>query len=273
MLGIADNIKNDKDKGDIQMIQIRKTIEIVKKTRSLFMNTDAARRYHRKGAADYVTEIDTAVQDFLNQELYAQYPQVQFMGEERDNTSIDFSKPLWILDPADGTTNLIHGYQHCVVSLAYYEEGEIKVGIIYHPYTNDVFYAVKGKGAMLNDEKIHVSHIETLEESLISIGTSPYYKEWAKYNFPIFEKVFTECQDIRRSGSAALDLAYVACGRLDGFFEKHLNPWDYAAGLLLVAEAGGHVIAYQGGEVSIEHPSDIIAGNGYIEKKLKDLLG
>lgn len=254
------------------MIQIRKTIEIVKKTHSLFMNESAAGNFREKGRADYVTEVDTAVQDFLAQELYAQYPQVQFMGEEKENSSIDFSKPVWILDPVDGTTNLIHGYHHSAVSLAYCEEGKVKVGIIYQPYTNDVFYAVRGEGAHLNDEKIHVSRAKTMEESLISIGTSPYNKEWAKKNFPIFEKVFMSCQDIRRSGSAALDLAYVACGRLDGFFEKNLKPWDYAAGVLLVEEAGGHVITYQDGEVSMEKPSDIIAGNGHIENELRKYL-
>lgn len=254
------------------MIQIRKTIEIVKKTHSLLMNEDAAGNFREKGRADYVTEVDTAVQDFLAQELYAQYPQVQFMGEEKENSSIDFSKPVWILDPVDGTTNLIHGYHHSAVSLAYCENGEAKVGIIYQPYTNDVFYAIKGEGAHLNDERIHVSRAKTLDESLISIGTSPYNKEWAKKNFPIFEKVFMACQDIRRSGSAALDLAYVACGRLDGFFERNLKPWDYAAGVLLVEEAGGHVITYNDGAVSMERPSDIIAGNGYIENELRKFL-
>lgn len=254
------------------MIQIRKAIDIVRKTRSFFMDEEAVGHFREKGKSDFVTDVDTAVQDFLSQELYAQYPQVQFMGEEKENDTIDFLKPLWILDPVDGTTNLIHGYHHSAVSLAYYENGEAMVGIVYQPYTDDVFYAERGHGAYLNDRRIHVSRAKTLEDSLISIGTSPYYKEWAKINFPIFEKVFHCCQDIRRSGSAALDLAYVACGRLDGFFERFLKPWDYAAGVLLVEEAGGRVIEYEGGEVSIEHPSDIIAGNGYIEEELKKIL-
>lgn len=254
------------------MIQIRKTIDIVRKTRCLFMDEEAVRHMYEKGKSDYVTSVDTSVQDFLNQELYAQYPQIQFMGEEKDNSNIDFSKPLWIVDPVDGTTNLIHGYHQSAVSLAYYENGNVKVGIIYQPYTDDVFYAVKGGGAFLNGRPIHVSRARELHQSLISIGTSPYYKEWSKNNFPIFQKVFEACQDIRRSGCASLDLASVACGRLDGFFEKCLKPWDYAAGVLLVEEAGGHVIEYGGGEVSMEHTSDIIAGNGHIEKILKEMV-
>lgn len=172
-----------------------------------------------KGPADYVTQVDTDIQRFLAEELSRLTPDIQFLGEEEGLHKMT-GDTYWILDPIDGTTNLIHDYQHSVVSLGLYEKGEIVLGIIYDPFREDVYHAQKGKGSFLNGKPIHVSDAGTLGETIISIGTSPYDKELAEKNFRCFQKIFEQSQDIRRSGSAALDLAYVACGRTGGFLKR-----------------------------------------------------
>lgn len=161
----------------------------------------------------------------------------------------------------DGTTNLIHDFRNSTLSLALARKGVLTLGIIYHPYSDEIFVAERGKGALLNGSPISVSKRQNFSECLISIGTSPYYRKLAKENFRIFEKVFTDCADIRRLGSAALELAYVAAGRIDAYFERSLKPWDYAAGMLLVEEAGGKVTDYKGKPVDITGNSDIVAGS------------
>lgn len=247
---------------------IDQVIHLLKETRPLFFNSDMASHIREKGLADFVTDVDMRVQDFVKQGLEKIIPGTQFMGEEKDNTEIDFSGDFWILDPVDGTTNLIHDYRQSAVSLALCEQGQVVMGMVYQPYTQELFMALKGKGAWLNGTPIHVSAREKLEESLISIGTSPYRKELAEENFKYFQNVFMRCEDIRRGGSAAIDLAYVACGRTEAYFERNLKPWDYAAGMLLVEEAGGSVTNYHGDVVGVSAPSDIVAGNGKICKIL-----
>lgn len=131
-----------------------------------------------------------------------------------------------------------------------------------------MYYAEKGNGSYLNGKRIHVGTATTMGESLISIGTSPYYKEETEENFQMFSKIFKECQDIRRCGAASLDLAHVACGRIDGYMENHLKLWDYAAGTLLVREAGGEVFAYNGEKLEMEFDGNIVAGNRRIAECL-----
>lgn len=243
-------------------------IGLVEEVRPLFFDEDLASHIREKGLADFVTEVDMRIQEFIKRGLEKILPQVQFMGEEKDNTEIDFQGDFWILDPVDGTTNLIHDYRQSAVSLALCEKGQVTMGVVYQPYTRELFLALKGKGAWLNGTPIHVSAREKLEESLISIGTTPYRKEMAEENFKYFQNVFMRCEDIRRGGSAAIDLAYVACGRTEAYFERNLKPWDYAAGMLLVEEAGGSVTNYHGDVVGVSAPSDIVAGNGKIGKIL-----
>lgn len=240
-------------------------IELVKKivieAGELFRNREAASHTKTKGVADFVTEVDFAVQKFVSGKLSELYPEIQFMGEEKDNSDIDRNGLVWILDPVDGTTNLIHDYHASVVSLALMEKEEIILGIVYNPYMNEFFCAKKGAGAFLNGERIHVSEAERMDQCLIALGTSPYYKELAKQNFEMFCQIFVDAQDVRRSGSAALDLAYVASGRIDGYFERSLKIWDYAAGMLLVREAGGKILDYQGKDSGTANIADIVSGN------------
>ena len=250
------------------MVDIREIIGLVKETRALLFDTRAAEAVTVKGRADFVTEVDLKIQAFLKNELHARYPGIQFMGEEQDNSGLDPSRAVWILDPVDGTTNLIRHYNQSAVSLGLYENGAGLLGVVYQPFTGEVFHAVKDGGAFLNGAPIHVSGTRTMRDSLVAIGTNPYRKETAAENFPVFQRVFEGCQDIRRSGSAALDLAHVACGRLDAYFEQNLKPWDYAAGAVILTEAGGRVTDYRGGTLSVRHNSDLAASNGRIHPEL-----
>ena len=174
-----------------------------------------------KGVADYVTQVDVAVQDFLKKALYTLAPDIQFLGEETGLQRMD-TDSYWILDPVDGTTNLMHDYQHSVVSLALCRQKEIVMGIVYDPFHDELFSAVKGEGSFLNGKPIHVSSANKLSETIIGIGTAK--RELAKENFARFFKVYENSQDVRRLGSAALELAYTACGRQGGYFEVYLNP-------------------------------------------------
>lgn len=238
--------------------------DIVKNACAMFMNRKSAGEISKKGEADFVTKVDMQVQAYVLERLRLEFPEIQFMGEEKDNENVDFSYPVWILDPVDGTTNLIHDMRTSALSLALWNHGIIELGMIYRPYTDEFFYAEKGKGAFLNGNPIHVSAAKTIEESLITVGTSPYQKEWADENFALFKDIFMKCEDIRCIGSAALSLAYVASGRLDAYIERGLKPWDFAAGLLLVQEAGGCVTDYKGEAICAMKVSDIVAGNGNV---------
>lgn len=153
-----------------------------------------------------------------------------------------------------------------------HEAGTVELGIVYQPYTDEMFVAVKGKGAFLNGKPIHVSEAKTLSESLVTIGTSSYYHELADWIFKVFKEVFLSCQDIRHLGSAALDMAYVACGRVDAFFEAILQPWDFAAAKLLIEEAGGKVTDFSGNDIPTGEPAEILAGNGKINEELLEII-
>lgn len=252
-------------------MELQEMIVLVKQTKVFVENRERAGHIKTKGRSDYVTQVDTDIQSFLARELGKRFPDIQFLGEEEGLHEMS-GDTYWILDPIDGTTNLIHDYQHSVVSLALYEKGEVTLGIIYDPFREDVFYAQKGQGSFLNGNPIHVSDTETLGETIISVGTSPYDRELTEENFRRIRRVFDNAQDIRRTGTAAMDLAYVACGRTGGFFEPCLRPWDFAAGMLLVQEAGGEVTDFAGETPSFSRKGSIAASNGKIHEELRGLL-
>lgn len=254
-------------------MDLEKIIALVKQAKIFVENRERAGHIKVKGPADYVTQVDTDIQGFLAKELGSLFPEIQFLGEEEGLHEMA-GDTYWILDPIDGTTNLIHDYQHSVVSLALYEKGEITLGVIYDPFREDVYHARKGEGSYLNGAPIHVSDAGTLKETIISVGTSPYDRELAKENFQRIQRVFDKSQDIRRSGSAALDLAYVACGHTGGFFEPRLSPWDFAAGMLLVAEAGGQVTDFAGKPLNFLQRGSVAASNGKVHGELlKEIEG
>lgn len=250
------------------MIDYKLVKQIVRQASKLFTDRESAGRIKEKGMCDFVTAVDEAVQNFIQKELQLLYPDILFMGEESTEASIDMNRLVWVLDPVDGTTNLIHDYKNSAISLALLDKKEVIAGIIYDPYLDEMYFAEKGKGAYLNEQPIHVSNAKSMSESLIAIGTSPYYKNEAADNFKTFEKIYMDCQDIRRTGSAALDLAHIACGRIEGYLEKKLRIWDFAAGALIVREAGGCVFDYEGNDRTMEPIGDVIAGNGSVAKIL-----
>lgn len=252
------------------MVDILKVQEVVREAAKLFSNREASGQIKQKGDFDYVTAVDEAVQEYMKMELGKLYPEIQFIGEESDNSEVDWNGAAWVLDPVDGTTNLIHDYQNSAISLALMEKKELLLGVVYNPFVEEMYYAEKGKGSFLNGKRIFVSEAKKMKESLISVGTSPYYKNEADEIFKTFAKIYKDCQDLRRCGSAALDMAHVACGRIEAYTEKHLKIWDYAAATLLVREAGGTVIDYAGNDLLMEPMGNVIAGNSYIPEILAE---
>lgn len=229
-------------------------------------------RVRAKGAADFVTDVDVAVQGFLARQLAAIAPNVQFMGEEKDNSAIDPARPFWILDPVDGTTNLIHGLRLSAVSLAYAEGGAVRFGVVYDPFRGECYSACEGCGVSLNGELISVSRAAAFADALVAVGTVPGYKHMADEAFRQMRLLYDRCQDVRRSGCASLDLCHVAVGRLDAYVELMLQPWDYAAGALIVAEAGGRATTLTGEPLPLTHGSAVLAANAPLHPQLLSLL-
>ena len=230
----------------------------------------------RKGPADFVSQADHRAEQTLYEELKKARPDWGFLGEEGGTREGDPAKPRWIVDPLDGTSNFLHGIPHFAISIAVEEpkpngRGEITQGLVYQPLPDESFWAEKGRGAWLHDRRLRVSARRDLSEALVATGI-PFlghgdFEEWTK----IFAAVAPEVAGIRRLGSAALDLAWVAGGRFDGYWESDLKAWDVAAGMLLVKEAGGFVTDYRGGDQSMER-SQFLAANDSLHSKLHKLL-
>lgn len=226
----------------------------------------------KKGFANFVTEIDYKVQDFLEHKLTEIIPGSNIITEESVSNIYKLEKPTWIVDPVDGTTNLMYNYQHSAISVGLILNGKPYMGFIYDPALKEMFFAEKGKGAYLNNTIINVSQNEILEDCLMGFGTTPYDRAKAEATFELVKNVFVKCRDVRRSGSAALDLAYVACGRIDGFFEMTLQPWDFAAGYIIINEAKGRTTDWQGHSIDLVSPGSIISTNKLIHKEMLDML-
>ena len=216
--------------------------------------------------------MDVAVQEFLRERLAALAPDIQFMGEEQDNRPLDWSRPCWILDPVDGTTNLIHRFRHSAVSLALAEGGQIRLGVVYNPYSGECFTARRGLGAFLQWQSHSCKRHRSPGGQPPLGGDSPGCRELADTAFRQMRDLYDACQDIRRTGCASLDLCWVACGRLEGYVELSLQPWDYAAGLLLVEEAGGRVTAPDGSPLSLCQGGPLLATNGRLHTAMQSLL-
>ncbi len=247
-------------------------LSLVKKTRELIYKELESARVTVKGAADYVTNVDFAVQDFLKRELEIRFPDIPMIAEEKENKDLSPDGRYWILDPIDGTTNLIHHYGLSAVSLALYEQGEITFGAVYNPFYEELFHAEKAEGAYLNGQRIFTEEHVELKDAVISFGSSPYEKSRAKKLFPLFYRIFMEAADFRRTGSAELDLCYVACGRQHAFLEQDLKPWDYAAGSLILTEAGGVIQRWDASKLPYLVNADIAATTKNLEKPLMDTI-
>jgi myo-inositol-1(or 4)-monophosphatase len=224
-----------------------------------------------KGESDLVTEVDRGCEELIVRAIQERYPDHDILAEENVYTQRN-SSHRWIIDPLDGTTNYAHGFPWFAVSIALEIEGEVQAGVVLHTMMNELFTAVRGEGAFLNGEPIHVSYRSPLKNALLATGF-PYDKSSDnENNFANFESFQIKARAVRRAGSAALDLAYVAAGRFDGYWECKLKPWDVAAGMLLVEEAGGRVTDHGGSPYSIRHHR-ILASNGIIHDEMTALLG
>ncbi|WP_380877454.1 inositol monophosphatase [Sphingomonas sp. DBB INV C78] len=232
----------------------------------------------RKGPADFVSMADQRAEQTLYEELKKARPDWGFVMEERGLVEGDPDKPRWIVDPLDGTSNFLHGIPHFAISIAVEDprgaggKTEITHGLVYQPLTDESFWAEKGRGAWLQDRRLRVSARRDLLDALIATGI-PYaghgdMKQWSA----IFAAVAPEVAGVRRFGAASLDLAWVAAGRFDGFWESDLAVWDVAAGMLMVREAGGFVTDFRGGDRAIDR-SEFLAANDTLHSKLHKLVG
>ncbi len=230
----------------------------------------------RKGPADFVSKADQQAERTLYDELLHARPDWGFLLEEAGEIPGDPTKPRWIVDPLDGTSNFLHGMPHFAISIAVEEplangKREITTGLVYQPLTDESFWAEKGRGAWLQDQRLRVSGRRDMSEALIATGI-PFmghgnFAQWSR----IFGAVAPEVAGIRRFGAASLDLAWVAAGRFDGYWEADLQPWDVAAGMLLVREAGGFVTDFRGGDRAIER-SEFLAGNDAVHSRLHKMV-
>ena len=228
-----------------------------------------------KGGFDYVTEADLAAQEAIVNLIRSRYPDHEILAEE-DNRIPGHNTYRWLVDPLDGTTNFIHGFPVFAVSVALEYKESVVLGTVYDPCRQELFLAQKGQGASLNGRSIQVSSHRRQNEALVATAFPWRERSLLSRYLEAFTRVFTEVSDIRRGGSAALDLAYVACGRCEGFWEVGLSPWDIAAGHLLVKEAGGYISDFTGGENHI-WVGDVIAGNpsihGFLLGIIQDVFG
>jgi myo-inositol-1(or 4)-monophosphatase len=230
----------------------------------------------RKGPADFVSKADRQAERMLYDELSHARPDWGFVMEEAGIIEGDPTKPRFIIDPLDGTSNFLHGIPHFAISIAVEEprpdgRGEVITGLVYQPLTDESFWAEKGRGAWLQDQRLRVSARRNLDESLIATGI-PFLghgdmAQWSR----IFGAVAPQVAGIRRNGAASLDLAWVAAGRFDGYWEADLQIWDVAAGMLIVREAGGFITDFRGGDRAIER-NEYLAGNDAVHSKLHKLV-
>jgi myo-inositol-1(or 4)-monophosphatase len=226
----------------------------------------------KKGDINLVTEADLASEKLIIEKIKSYHPKHSILAEESGEAVIigGDKRWKWIIDPLDGTTNYAHGYPCFCVTLALEHDGEIVIGATFDPTRNEMFAAEKGKGATLNNKPIRVSEAEKLGDALIVTGFPYDFKprwDFARH----LTEFLLRSRGVRRDGSAAIDMAYVACGRFDGFWEEGLNPWDVAAGLLLIEEAGGRVSYYDDSRFSIYAPP-ICASNGLIHGEMLEVL-
>jgi myo-inositol-1(or 4)-monophosphatase len=230
-------------------------------------------RVTEKGHKDFVTEVDQAAEQAIIDVLINAYPDHAVLGEESGPSAnlTDDHENVWIIDPLDGTTNFIHGFPQYCVSIALQQRGQITQAVIYDPTRNDLFTASKGGGAFLNEKRLRVTKQDKIADALIGTGFMYKDKDGMEEYLKMFRVMSENSAGLRRPGAAALDLAYVAAGRLDGFFEKGLKPWDMAAGSLLVTESGG-IVGTFAGESDYLYKNNVIAGTPKVFAQMVNLL-
>ncbi|OGT44540.1 MAG: inositol monophosphatase [Gammaproteobacteria bacterium RIFCSPHIGHO2_12_FULL_38_11] len=227
-----------------------------------------------KNSNEFVTQVDRISEEIIIDHIQKAYPDHGILAEEsgRISNPKNNHEYYWVIDPLDGTRNFMQGYPQFSITIALMRNNITELGLVFDPFRNDLFTSARGQGAYLNDQRIHVSHAEKMDTALIGTGF-PLEKSGNNINNYLneFKNVFTHCTDVRRDGSSSLDLAYVACGRLDGFWESNLKIWHMAASALMIQEAGGIVSDFNDGDHYLQ-TGDIVAGNPKMHKALRHLI-
>ncbi len=254
--------------------RLQLAIELARRAGGLILEAPSL-QISRKGQNDLVTDYDFKSEQLLVKGILEAYPEDRILAEEGTNSpqSHADAEHLWLIDPIDGTTNYAHGLPFYSVSIGLMTYDSLALGVIYDPARDELFHAIKGGGAWLGDLPLRVSETRTLEDSLLVTGFPYDIRTNANNNLNHFVELSKLTRGVRRLGSAALDLAYVAAGRLDGFWELRLNPWDWAAGALIVREAGGVVTTFSGDDKVLEGDETLLATNHHIHDVMLDVLG
>ena len=251
---------------------LNKIIDAVLKAGKIYKNASGDLGIEDKGSAvNLVTKYDKMIQDFLFTELEKIVPGCKFLGEEGDDNKVLTDGYCFIIDPIDGTTNFIKGFQHSAISVGLAKDREMIMGVVLDPDLNNVFYAEKGKGAFLNGKPIHTSDC-SLDKSLVLFGTCPYKHELAHKTFKLTEKIFYKAVEVRRAGSAALDICYVASGKADLYYEMILRPWDWAGASLILSEAGGRATTFEKQELNANKITSFVCGNERVLEEFYEIL-
>ena len=224
-----------------------------------------------KGPGDFVTSADKRTEKILIEELQKAHPEYGIITEETGIINKSNTKNRWIIDPIDGTFNFMNGVPQFAISVGYEEENEIKCGVIFNPITNEMFCAEKGNGAYLNNSRIRVSKKNKIKDALIVTGGPKVVSKIKDKIFSEYINVSNNVSNVRKFGSAALDIAYVACGRFDGYWQRELNYWDIAAGIIILKEAGGYVDFFEDDEY-LPLKKNILASNSLIHEELRELI-
>ena len=233
--------------------------------------------FHKKKLIDYkgrinlVTNVDREAEKVVLDTIKKYYPEHNILTEETDHKQNPDQEYCWVIDPLDGTTNYVHGFPFVCVSIALQRNGKSIVGVVYNPILDELFHAEKGNGSFRNSEPISVSDNADFSKSLLATGFPYDMLDDERNNIQYFSKLIKKCRGIRRPGAAAIDICYVACGIFDGYWELELYPWDTAAGIIILEEAGGKVSKFDGSEFSI-FDKEIVSTNGHIHGELLKVL-
>ena len=250
---------------------LEKIISVVREASKIVCSAEdiSAKTSEKGGAADLVTAYDVAVEEFLKRELTALLPEALFYGEESEKCGDPNKGWAFVVDPIDGTTNFVRGMSQSAISVALAKDGVVEYGVVLDPFKDELFSAKRGGGAYLNGKPIHVSD-KPLDKGIFGMGTAIYNREFEEQTMAVTAQLFKRSCDFRRMGAAALDLCYVAAGRYDAFFEFSLAPWDFAAGSLVITEAGGKICTMKGEDLPIAR-CGIWASNAVTYDILKEL--
>lgn len=246
-----------------------KIIDLVKEASQFVFDEELKSNVNMKGAADYVTAVDIKISEYIKEKLSFLTPDIGFMSEEEENEIMD---KRWILDPIDGTTNLVYNYNFSAVSLAYCNREVIEFGVIYNPFNDDLFVSKRGEGVYLNGQKLQKSPDRLPADSLVEFGAGSTKKQYIDESFALGKEVFRGCLDIRRVCSSALAIAYVAAGKINGYFERSIKPWDYAAATLMLEECGAKCSDWEGRPIQYKKASSFVCGTPCVYEYMMNII-